>query len=138
MTEDGDEDGFLEHGAPGDPCVYQRGAWTLAGHVRKRLRETPTMTREALRDGLRADRLLTWGTRGAQRLSGVLHDMRSNGEVALTEETVSAVALRTRRPPIKPIEGIETKRKRLAAKRARAVEKRKGIRASVAIHSETE
>ena len=106
----------LDSPAPaGAPVRYQRGAWTLAGHVRNRLRQVPTMTRDALRTSLRAAGLLTWGTAGAARLSGVLHDMQRAGEVTLTRETVTACDLRQRKPRTRPPEAPKVRKARRAS-----------------------
>ena len=77
---------------------YARGAWTLSGHVRRRLRECPSMTRAELRDSLRAARLLSWGTLGGVRLRMVLIRMADAGELVLDGETITAAVLLERKP----------------------------------------
>lgn len=81
---------------------HARGARTLSGYIRRRLRVSPHITRVDLRAWLRRDRLLTWGTRGNARLMKTLRRMAADGELALAGASVVALDLRRRRTKARP------------------------------------
>lgn len=92
---------------------FARGARTLSGYIRRRLRLCPDIARADLRAWLRRDRLLTSGTRGNARLMKTLRRMAADGEIALTGASVVALDLRRRRAKVRtrartsrPIRGI--------------------------------
>lgn len=116
-----------------------RGGWTLSGHIRRRLRAQPRMTRTDLRESLRQATLLTWGTRGGNRLRQVLFQMRRAGEIIVDGDEVVAVNLRQRvvkkkrvrrprrRSPPKRLETPAAKRRRLWTQRQERAQARQAV-----------
>ena len=101
-------------GAPSRP-------WTLSGHVRKRLRLRPVMSRADLRADLRQARLLAYGCAGAARLREVLAAMARAGEVRLVGPMVEATQLR----PCRPRSTWRPPRRRPLKQRMRAIRERR-------------
>lgn len=99
---------------------------TLMPQVRKMLRQQPVWSRAAMRENLRARGHIGMCFYGGRRLYRALHDMADRGEVTLTPDTVTAIALLPLRSyaQAKPVRPLTTKRQ-AARERARKVAVRK-------------
>lgn len=104
-------------------------ARTVLGQIRKMLREEAVLEREDLRARLRAMRKISECGFGGRRVYLLIHYLRRRGEIVTTPTHIMAAAQlvpapRRRRGKSAPVDGPRCRRRRLAAKRARAVERR--------------
>jgi hypothetical protein len=93
------------------------------------LREEQVLEREAVRERLRAMGRISTDGFGGFRVCRIFHYLRRRGELTATPTHITAAsallpARPRKRPPSRRPEGPRSRRIRLAAKRARAVEQR--------------